>query len=78
MSLACGHTGLLLWFITFFGIFGMIFGVIMMRAGNKSWGLLVFAVYMTGFAARPMIVNALTQSCPVKQPVIALPAPVKS
>ena len=63
MSFVCGHTGLLLWFITFLGIFGMIFGVIMMRAGYKSIGLLVVAVYMTGFAARPMIVKALTPSC---------------
>jgi hypothetical protein len=63
MSFACSHTGLLLWFITFLGIFGMIFGVIMMRAGYKSIGLLVVAAYMTAFAVRPMIVKALTPSC---------------
>ncbi len=65
MSFVCSHTGLLLWFITFLGIFGMIFGVIMMRAGYKSIGLIVVAAYMTGFAARPMIVKALTPSCTI-------------
>ncbi len=78
MTFVCGHTGLLLWFITFLGIFGMIFGVIMMRAGYKSIGLLVVAAYMTGFAARPMIVKALTPSCLIGPAGAAQPTPAKS
>ena len=77
MSFVCSHTGLLLWFITFLGIFGMIFGVVMMRAGYKSIGLLVVAAYMTGFAARPMIVNALTPSCAMGTAGAVQPAPAK-
>jgi hypothetical protein len=77
MSFVCGHTDLLLWFITFLGIFGMIFGVIMMRAGYKSIGLLVVAAYMTGFAARPMIVKALTPSCAMSPGGAAQPLPAK-
>ena len=77
MSFVCAHTGLLLWFITFFGIFGMIFGVIMMRAGHKSLGLMVVAAYMTAFAARPMIVKALTPSCVVSPAGVAHPLSAK-
>jgi hypothetical protein len=78
MSFVCSHTGLLLWFITFLGIFGIIFGVIMMRAGHKSIGLLVVAGYMTAFAARPMIVRALTPSCVMVPAGTTQPAPAKS
>jgi hypothetical protein len=63
MSIACQHATQLLWFVTFVGIFGMIFSLYLMRAGKKSLGLMVLAVYMTGFAARSMIVHALVPSC---------------
>jgi len=73
MSFVCGHLIDLLWLVTFLAIFGMIFAVMVMRAGYKSLGLILLGAYMTGFAARPVIVRALTPSCKVNVPYIASP-----